>query len=58
MMRPLLLATLASFLVGWASIAWLLGYLKTRPTYVFVVYRLIVGALLLALLWGGHLSAT
>jgi undecaprenyl-diphosphatase len=58
MMRPLLLATLASFLIGWASIAWLLGYLKTRPTYVFVVYRLIVGALLLALLWGGHLSAT
>lgn len=58
MMRPMLLATLVSFVVGWASIAWLLGYLRTKPTHVFVVYRLIVGAIILALLFGGHLSAT
>ena len=37
-------------LVGYASIAWLLGYLKRHPTYVFVVYRLFLAAVLLALL--------
>jgi undecaprenyl-diphosphatase len=36
--------------VGYLSIAWLLGYLKRHPTYVFVVYRLLFAAVLIGLL--------
>ena len=53
----LILATVASGIVGYASIAFLLAFLKTRTTYVFIVYRLLLGGLLLLLLWGGVLSA-
>jgi undecaprenyl-diphosphatase len=35
-------------IVGYAAIAWLLGYLKRHPTYVFVVYRLLLAV---ALIW-------
>jgi undecaprenyl-diphosphatase len=36
--------------VGYLSIAWLLGYLKRHATYGFVVYRLILAAAILGLL--------
>jgi undecaprenyl-diphosphatase len=52
----LLLATVVSGIVGYASIAFLLAYLRTRTTYVFIVYRLLLGGLLLILLWQGVLS--
>lgn len=42
--------------VGYWSIAWLLGYLKRHPTYVFVVYRLFLAAAILALLSAGWMS--
>ncbi len=45
----LTVATLASGLVGYASITFLLRYLRRHTTYVFVAYRLIVGAVILAL---------
>lgn len=45
----LLIATLASGLVGYASIAFLLSYLRTHTTNLFVGYRLAVGLILLAL---------
>ncbi|MCA1594765.1 MAG: UDP-diphosphatase [Acidobacteria bacterium] len=50
---PLLLATIVSGLVGYASIWFLLRYLRTHTTGVFIAYRLIVGALLLFLLARG-----
>jgi undecaprenyl-diphosphatase len=37
------------------AIGGLLRYLRTRTTFVFVVYRLALGALLLALLHAGRL---
>ena len=43
----LAVATAVAGVVGYASIAWLLGYLKRHPTYVFVVYRLFLAAALL-----------
>ena len=53
----LAVATFMSFVVGYASIAFLLGYLKKHTTWLFIIYRLALGAVLLALLAGGKISA-
>jgi undecaprenyl-diphosphatase len=42
----LAVATFASLVVGYLSIAFLLSYLKTHTTYVFVAYRLLLGGLI------------
>lgn len=49
MARPLLLATAVSFVAGWASISWLMAFLRKHPTYVFVVYRIALAVLLIVL---------
>jgi undecaprenyl-diphosphatase len=51
----LVVATLVSAVVGYAAIALLLRYLRSHTTYVFVGYRLALGALLLALVSQGKL---
>jgi len=43
----LIAGTVVSALVGYAVIAWFLGYLRTQRTTPFVVWRLAVGAFLL-----------
>ncbi len=45
----LLIATLVSAVVGYASIAFLISYLRRHSTYAFITYRLIAGLILLAL---------
>jgi undecaprenyl-diphosphatase len=55
---PLAVATLVSGIVGYASIWFLLRFLRTHSTAVFIVYRLVVGALILAALVTGYVSAT
>lgn len=52
------LATVLSFAVGWASIAWLIRYISQHSMLVFVVYRIALGVLLLVLLSFGVISAT
>jgi undecaprenyl-diphosphatase len=54
---PLVVATFVSGVVGYASIWFLLRFLRTHSTGVFIVYRLAVGALILALLAAGTISA-
>jgi undecaprenyl-diphosphatase len=54
---PLLIATLVSGVVGYASIWFLLRFLRTHSTTVFIVYRLIVGGLILAALATGYINA-
>jgi undecaprenyl-diphosphatase len=49
----LAVAAVVSGIVGYASIAFLLGFLKRYSTWVFIVYRVILGSLLLALLGAG-----
>jgi undecaprenyl-diphosphatase len=49
----LFVATVAAGIVGYASIWFLLRYLRTHSTGVFIGYRLIVGALILVLLFRG-----
>jgi undecaprenyl-diphosphatase len=51
----LVIATIISGIIGYASIAFLLGYLKHHTTYLFIVYRLIAGGALLFLLMNGIL---
>ncbi|WP_426754993.1 undecaprenyl-diphosphate phosphatase [Myxococcus sp. Y35] len=48
--------TLVAFASGMVAIAWLLRFLRTRTTLVFVVYRVALGLLLLVLLQTGKLS--
>lgn len=55
---PVLVATLVSFVVGYASIAWLMRYLQTHGNLIFVVYRIALGIVLLILVQAGVLSAT
>ena len=43
----LLAGTVVSALVGYGVIAWFLGFLRSRRTTPFVIWRLVVGALLL-----------
>jgi undecaprenyl-diphosphatase len=51
-------ATLVSGIVGYLSIWFLLRYLRTHSTAVFIIYRMIVGALILIALSAGYLSAS
>ena len=53
---PTAVATLAAFVVGYASIAWLLKWLATHSTMVFVVYRVALGALVIALAAAGTIE--
>jgi undecaprenyl-diphosphatase len=46
----LLVGTIVSAVVGYLSIAFLLNFLRRYTTAVFVVYRLLLGAAILALL--------
>lgn len=50
---PLIVATIVSGVVGYASIWFLLRFLRTHSTGVFIAYRLIVGGLILLLLTRG-----
>jgi undecaprenyl-diphosphatase len=45
----LAVSTAVSAVIGYASIAFLIGYLRRHTTYAFIIYRLIVGAMLLGL---------
>jgi undecaprenyl-diphosphatase len=53
-----LVATVISFLVAYASVAWLLKFVAGHPITWFVGYRVAVGAVLLVLLGTGVVSAT
>ncbi len=47
---PLVLSTLVAGIVGYASIAFLLKYLKSHSTYVFIYYRIALGIVLFVLI--------
>ncbi len=54
---PIIVAIVVAFITGWASIWFLLRYLKTHTTYVFIYYRYALGALMIVLLTTGYLKA-
>jgi undecaprenyl-diphosphatase len=49
-------ATLFAFVIGYASIAFLLRFLATHTTAIFVAYRIVVGAAVLVLAASGVIS--
>lgn len=55
-LTALMIATVVSAVVGYASIAFLLSYLRRRSLLVFVVYRVALGLLLLVLVARGVLA--
>ncbi|MBD0691606.1 undecaprenyl-diphosphate phosphatase [Streptomyces sp. CBMA123] len=53
---PTILATLIAFAVGYAAIAWFLGYISNNSFLPFVVYRVLLGVLIIGLVAGGVLA--
>jgi undecaprenyl-diphosphatase len=56
-LATLAVGTIVSGIVGYASIWFLLRFLRTHTTGVFIAYRLIVGGAILILLFIGRISA-
>lgn len=55
-MMPLLVSTIVSGIVGYLSIWFLLAYLRKNSTAIFIIYRVILGSVILFLLWRGVLD--
>ncbi|MBC8065454.1 MAG: undecaprenyl-diphosphate phosphatase [Chlorobia bacterium] len=55
-LTPTIVATAVSFVVGYASIAFLMKFIQKRGIMPFVAYRIALGALLILLLANGTLS--
>jgi undecaprenyl-diphosphatase len=51
-----LTATVVSFVVGYAAVAWLLKFVARHSYSIFIAYRLVLGALLMVLLATGVLE--
>jgi undecaprenyl-diphosphatase len=51
---PMLVAIVVAFVSGWASIWFLLRYLRTHTTHVFIYYRYVLGAVLAVMLVTGY----
>lgn len=54
---PTILATVVSFVVGYAAIAWLLRFVSTHSFTPFVIYRIVLGAGTLLLVAAGVIAA-
>ena len=55
---PTLLATAVSFVAAYVAISWLLRYIASHNYSVFIVYRVGLGVLVLALVASGAVAAT
>jgi undecaprenyl-diphosphatase len=53
---PTIIATVLAFIVGYASIAFLLRYLVRHNLSVFVIYRVVLGLAVIGLTAGGAIS--
>jgi undecaprenyl-diphosphatase len=53
---PIIVAIGVAFIVGYASIWFLIRYLRTHTTHVFIYYRYVLGAVLIAMLATGYLK--
>ena len=53
---PILVAIVVAFISGWASIFFLLRYLRTHTTHVFIYYRYVLGVVMIVLLATGYLQ--
>ena len=53
-----LVATIVAFVVGYLVIAWLIKFITTKSFMPFIIYRIALGGLVMALLAGGVISAS
>ena len=56
MQMPVLVGIIVSALVGYAAIAWLIRYLQSNSLRVIIIYRIVVGVLVIGLALGMHLQ--
>ena len=49
-------ATVVSFIVGWLAVSWLLKFIAKHSYSIFIVYRLVLGSVLMVLLATGVLD--
>jgi undecaprenyl-diphosphatase len=56
MHTPFLVGILISAIVGYGAIAWLVRYLQSNSLKVFIVYRIVVGVVVIALAYVWHLQ--
>jgi undecaprenyl-diphosphatase len=56
--RATVVATVVSFAAGYLVIGWLLGWLRTRPTHLFVAWRIVAGVAVAVLIAVGVLPAS
>jgi undecaprenyl-diphosphatase len=55
---PTIVATLVSFVVAFAAVAWLLRYIASHNYMIFIRYRVILGVLVLILVASGAVAPT
>ena len=55
-LTPLLVGIAVAFISGWASIFFLLRYLRTHTTHIFIYYRYVVGVILAIMLVTGYVK--
>ena len=51
-----MVATIVAIFVGYGAVAFLMNYLKRHTTWVFIIYRLALGAALIGFLATGKLA--
>jgi undecaprenyl-diphosphatase len=56
-MRETLVATITAFVIGYLVISWLMKYVQTKSFMPFVIYRVLLGTLLLIFLSTGVITA-
>jgi len=54
---PIIVSIAVAFITGYTSIWFLLRYLKTHTTYVFIYYRYALGLVMIGLLVSGWLHS-
>lgn len=53
---PLIVGTIVAGVVGYLAIWFLMSFLKRNSTAIFIIYRIILGTVILVLLWQGVIS--
>jgi undecaprenyl-diphosphatase len=53
---PLIVGTVVAGIVGYLSIWFLLSYLKRHSTLIFILYRIALGGVIIAMLWQGMID--
>jgi undecaprenyl-diphosphatase len=56
MQAPFIVGIIVSALVGYAAIAWLIRYLQSNSLRIFIIYRIVLGVIVIGLAYMWHLQ--